>query len=71
MKYELGSCLLQQRLGQAGLSIQALAAELKIRPERLMDYMEDRRVMPLKTALSIAATLNCDPSDLYELIPQQ
>ncbi|WP_141501994.1 helix-turn-helix domain-containing protein [Paenibacillus luteus] len=67
MKIELGSCLLEQRLSEAGLSKEQLAAGLLIRPERIGDYIDNKRIMPLKAAIAIANTLNCDVRDLYEL----
>ncbi|WP_166244850.1 helix-turn-helix domain-containing protein [Paenibacillus turpanensis] len=67
MKYDLGRCLLEERLQLAGMTKEQLAQALHYKPERLSDYMENKRVMPLKTAISIADTLRCDTRDLYEL----
>lgn len=67
MKIELGSCLLEQRLFEASLSKEQLAAALLIRPERIGDYIDNKRIMPLKAAIAIADTLQCDVRDLYEL----
>jgi hypothetical protein len=71
MKLRMGSCLLQERLNDAGASPIALARELRMKPERLRDYMDNTRVMPLKTAASIAVTLRCNVLDLYEWQPEQ
>jgi plasmid maintenance system antidote protein VapI len=68
MKYELGRCLLSERLLKSGMTKEKLAQTLLYKPERLSDFMENKRVMPLKTAISIADTLGCDVNDLYELI---
>jgi plasmid maintenance system antidote protein VapI len=68
MKYELGRCLLSERLLESGMTKEKLAQTLLYKPERLSDFMENKRVMPLKTAISIANTLGCDVNDLYELI---
>lgn len=68
MKLELGRCLLEERIGESGFTIHSLAAVLKYKPERLTDYIENRRVMPLKTAINIAHTLDCEVAALYELI---
>lgn len=70
MKFELGRCLLRERLQQAGISVEELARALRYKPERLSDFIENKRVMPLKTALSIADTLSCEAKDLYELLPE-
>lgn len=69
MKFELGRCLLQERLEERGMSREALAGALLYKPERLADYIENKRLMPLKTAISIADTVGCSVKELYELIP--
>ncbi|WP_424767423.1 helix-turn-helix domain-containing protein [Paenibacillus sp. sgz302251] len=67
MKIELGRCLLEQRLIDCGMTKEQLAQALLVRPERIDDYMENKRVMPLKTAISIADSVKCDVRELYEL----
>ncbi|WP_029192424.1 helix-turn-helix domain-containing protein [Paenibacillus harenae] len=67
MKLTLGRCLLDRRLAERGISKEQLAAELRIRPERLIDYIDNTRIMPLKTAISIADTVGCDVRELYEI----
>ncbi|MCA0756005.1 helix-turn-helix transcriptional regulator [Paenibacillus sp. N4] len=67
MKRELGGCLLEQRLAERGMSRQELASALLMKPERIDDYIENKRIMPLKTAISVADTLHCDVRELYEL----
>lgn len=69
MKFELGRCLLQERLDERGMSRESLAWALLYKPERLSDYIENKRLMPLKTAISIADTVGCPVTGLYELIP--
>ncbi|MGG4480877.1 XRE family transcriptional regulator [Paenibacillus illinoisensis] len=69
MKFELGRCLLYERLVEAGKSAEWLAKELLFKPERVYDFMENKRVMPLKMAISIADSIGCDVRALYELIP--
>jgi plasmid maintenance system antidote protein VapI len=69
MKYDLGRCLLQKQLEERGMSREALAGALFYKPERLADYIDNKRLMPLKTAISIADTVGCTVNDLYELIP--
>jgi len=66
----MGNCLLRERLTVAGTSSSELARELRVKPERLQDYMDNVRVMPLKTAASIAVTLGCNMLDLYEWQPE-
>lgn len=69
MKFELGRCLLSERLMDSGKSAEWLAKDLLIKPERVYDFIENKRVMPLKMALSIADSIGCDVHNLYELIP--
>ncbi|RCW48840.1 helix-turn-helix domain-containing protein [Paenibacillus prosopidis] len=71
MKFELGRCLLEQRLSECGMSREQLAAELLYKPERIGDYIDNVRIMPLKVAISIADTINCDVRELYELRSEQ
>jgi DNA-binding XRE family transcriptional regulator len=54
---------------EAGKSAEWLAKELLFKPERVYDFMENKRVMPLKIAISIADSIGCDVRALYELIP--
>jgi plasmid maintenance system antidote protein VapI len=67
MKYELGRCLLNERLHESGMSKAELAQILHYKSERIGDFMEDKRIMPLKIAISIADTIGCNVRDLYEL----
>ncbi len=69
MKYELGRCLLFECLLKSGQTKEQLARALLYKPERLSDYIENKRVMPLQVAISIADTIGCDVRELYELIP--
>lgn len=69
MKFELGRCLLNERLMESGKSAEWLAKDLLFKPERVYDFIENKRVMPLKIAISIADSIGCDVRSLYELIP--
>lgn len=71
MKFDLGRCLLHERLGETGMTAAELSRKLKYKPERLSDYIENKRIMPLKAALSIADTVGCRVEELYELIPEE
>lgn len=68
MKFELGRCLLQDRLDEYGMTREELCRALHYKPERLVDYLEKKRIMPLQVAISIADTIGCKVNDLYELI---
>jgi len=69
MKFELGRCLLHERLTTSGMTANELAHTLQYKPERIADYMDNKRIMPLKTAISIAYTIGCAVNELYELTP--
>lgn len=71
MKFDLGRCLLSERLQDSGLTVGELAHALHYKPERLNDFVENKRIMPLKSAISIADTLGCNVKDLYELITHE
>lgn len=68
MKYDLGRCLLNERLHESSMTVDELAKALFYKPERICDFVENKRIMPLKSAISIADTLGCHVNDLYELI---
>ncbi|WP_338554282.1 helix-turn-helix transcriptional regulator [Paenibacillus sp. KS-LC4] len=68
MKFELGRCLLLERLAEADMTIVQLAEALHYKQARINDYIENKRMMPLKTAISIADTIECRVNELYELI---
>lgn len=69
MKFELGRCLLNERLMESGKSAEWLAKDLLFKPERVHDFIENKRMMPLKIAISIADSIGCEVRDLYELVP--
>ncbi|MGG6312731.1 helix-turn-helix domain-containing protein [Paenibacillus macerans] len=69
MKLDIGRCLLRERLNDAGYTCDDLARLLQYKPERLLDYMENKRIMPLKVAVSIAYQLDCSVNALYEWFP--
>ncbi|QYR23179.1 helix-turn-helix domain-containing protein [Paenibacillus sp. sptzw28] len=71
MKFELGRCLLGERLHESGMTSEELARALLYKTERITDFMENKRVMPLQVAISIADTIGCGVRDLYELISQE
>ncbi|MBD0383073.1 helix-turn-helix domain-containing protein [Paenibacillus sedimenti] len=71
MKDELGRCLLQERLDESGMNKEDLARVLKYKPEKLQDFMDNKRVMSLKAAIHIADAIGCDVKQLYEWKPIQ
>jgi plasmid maintenance system antidote protein VapI len=71
MKFELGRCLLNERLFDAGMNIEELAQILFYKPQRITDFADNMRIMPLKVAISIADTIGCNVNTLYELISSE
>ncbi|MEK3722435.1 helix-turn-helix transcriptional regulator [Paenibacillus sp. FSL H8-0034] len=65
----MGRCLLQERLNESDMTLEELSRQLRYKPERILDYIDNQRVMPLKTAISIANSVGCHVQDLYELRP--
>jgi hypothetical protein len=68
MKIELGRCLLHERLLESSMTREQLAGALKYKPERLSDFIENKRVMPLQVAISISNTIGCEVKELYEIL---
>ncbi|MBW7475456.1 helix-turn-helix domain-containing protein [Paenibacillus oenotherae] len=69
MKIELGRCLLRERLAEAGMTVEELAQGMLYRTERIADFIDNKRVMSLKNAISISHIVGCQVDSLYELIP--
>ncbi|MDQ0062605.1 helix-turn-helix domain-containing protein [Paenibacillus harenae] len=67
MKFELGRCLLQERLVEYGITVEELMKALQYKRERIFDYIENKRMMPLAVAISVADTVGCTVNELYEL----
>jgi DNA-binding XRE family transcriptional regulator len=67
--YDVGKCLLSDRLLQAHMSQQELAEKLGVSRQQINHYVKKKRIMTLPIAINIAAILNCNIDDLYEWIP--
>lgn len=67
--YEVGKCLLSDRLLLARMTQQELADRLGVTRQQINSYTNDRRVMTLPIAKNISAILHCDIDDLYIWIP--
>lgn len=66
--YEVGKCLLSDLLKQAHMSQQDLADKLCVTKQQINSYVTNKRIMSLQTAINIAAILNCNVNQLYELV---
>lgn len=63
---EYGRCLLADRLREARMTQQELADKAGIDKRQISDYVVERRVMSLLTAVKVAKALKCDVTALYE-----
>ncbi|TCZ76148.1 XRE family transcriptional regulator [Paenibacillus albiflavus] len=66
MTYRPGRCLLRHLLIQRKKTQQWLVEETGIDKYRISDYANNRGVMSLPTAKTIASALDCPIDDLYE-----
>jgi DNA-binding XRE family transcriptional regulator len=71
--YEVGKCLLTDKLHQARMTQQELADRLGVTRQQINHYInpnvDKRRIMTLRIAINIASILNCHIEDLYEWEP--
>jgi transcriptional regulator with XRE-family HTH domain len=67
--YDVGKCLLSDRLLQARMSQQELAEKLGVSRQQINHYVNKKRIMTIPIAINIAYILNCTIDDLYEWIP--
>ncbi|MED0709674.1 helix-turn-helix transcriptional regulator [Aneurinibacillus aneurinilyticus] len=61
-----GRCLLRNRLAERKMTQVELAEKLELKPQRISDYIYNRRPMSLNVAKSISDVLHCNIEDLYE-----
>lgn len=66
--YEVGKCLLQDRLKEARMSQQDLADKINMSKTQISDYIHNRRRMNLITAKNVSHAIGCAIDDLYEWI---
>jgi transcriptional regulator with XRE-family HTH domain len=66
--YEVGKCLLADKLQQAQMTQQELADKLGVTRQQINSYARDRRIMTVQIAKNIAEILNCEIDDLYTWI---
>lgn len=68
MRYEIGRCLIDARLREAGMTRKKLGDIIDMDRRQLSRYATNEAVMSLAIAFLIADTIGCNPRDLYELI---
>jgi putative transcriptional regulator len=62
----VGKCLLADRLKKADLTQSELAELTHIPKSTISEYVNNKHIMSLVTAKTIAHTLNCSIDDLYQ-----
>jgi plasmid maintenance system antidote protein VapI len=68
MGYYPGRCLLARRLKEIGKSQQWLTDATGISKSQISDYVTNRRIMSLPTAMTISKAVKCSMDDLYEFV---
>ncbi|WP_240470132.1 helix-turn-helix transcriptional regulator [Brevibacillus laterosporus] len=68
MTFKVGRCRLFERLKIADMTQADLAEKIQMKRQQLSDYANNRNVMSLSNARSIAHALGCHIDDLYEWI---
>ncbi|OZB90095.1 helix-turn-helix domain-containing protein [Paenibacillus sp. XY044] len=66
MGYKPGRCLLSQRLKEINKNQQWLSEKTSISKTQISDYANNRKVMMIWTAKTIAEAIGCYIDDLYE-----
>lgn len=67
--YDVGKCLLPDKLLQANMSQQELADRINVTKQQIHSYMVGNRLMTLPIAKNISSVLHCEINDLYEWLP--
>lgn len=68
MAVKVGRCLLKDRLREAHMTQAELAAIIDVSPQRVSDYANNHRPIPVHRMREIAQILKCHMDDLYEWI---
>lgn len=66
MGYKPGRCLLSTRLNEIRKNQQWLSEKTGISKTQISDYANNRKVMMIWTAKTIASAIDCHIDDLYE-----
>lgn len=70
MIYQIGRCLLSERLRQVGMTQTQLAERLKVSRQQVNKWATDRQGMSLETAKTICVILDLERiDDLFEWVP--
>jgi transcriptional regulator with XRE-family HTH domain len=69
MAYQIGKCLLSERLRQVGMSQAELARRLGIERQQVNKWVKGHQRMSLETSKNVATVLDLHIDDLFEWIP--
>lgn len=64
--YDVGKCLLSDKLSETRMSQQELADRIGVTKQQINSYTSDTNVMSLPVAKNIATILRCEIGELYE-----
>lgn len=68
MGYYPGRCLLARKLKEIGKTQQWLSDVTGLSKSQISDYVTNRRIMSLPTAMTISKAMKCLMDDLYEFV---
>lgn len=71
MAYQIGKCLLSERLRQVGMSQAELARRLGIDRQQVNKWVKGHQRMSVETSMNVATVLNLNIEDLFEWIPRR
>jgi transcriptional regulator with XRE-family HTH domain len=69
MRYDIGRCLIDDRLREAEMTRSQLADKIGMDRRQLSRYATKGAIMTFANAVLIADIIGCNPRDLYEWIP--
>ncbi|PLR93235.1 helix-turn-helix transcriptional regulator [Bacillus sp. T33-2] len=69
MAYQIGKCLLSERLRQAGMTQAQLAERLGVTRQQVSKWVRGQQRMTLESAKNVSVILDCYIEDLFEWIP--
>ena len=70
MAYQIGKCLLSEKLSHVGMTQSQLAERLNVTRQQVNKWATDRQGMTLETAKNICIVLDLERiDDLFEWIP--
>lgn len=70
MAYQIGKCLLSERLRQVGMTQTELASRLNVERQQVNKWALNKQLMSIESAKNVSTIIGLDTiDDLYEWIP--